>query len=319
MLRKGGDPDADGDPDRHAVQTDRLLLDRPADALRRPQRLAGAPLGEVGQELLAAVARRDIVRPDRLADEPADLGQHVAPHEMTVGVVHRLEMVQVHHQHGEGQSVFAAALQLQIEGQVERFLGEEPGELVVGDAVTHLLVVARLDLVEQDELQDRVADLDLVALRQLHRFDAAVVDQRAVGAAQVGQVEGCAAALAIPLHADADMLAGGEVVENPHIRIQAPPQDRVHPPEPEVTTDFRAFQDDQGGACLAEAPAVEDLPRDGQRAIMGPAGHAARLTPSNRCRHGYDRSPSPDKAPGRRARRASARPGRAPGSRRFRC
>jgi len=59
-------------------------------------------LGEDEHELLAADARGKVDRPQVGADEPPDLQQHGVPGGMPVGVVHPLEMVDIHHRDAQG-------------------------------------------------------------------------------------------------------------------------------------------------------------------------------------------------------------------------
>ena len=81
----------------------------------------------VADELLATVSSRDVGLADGLADKASHLGQHVAPHQMAVTVVDRFEEIEVHHQHRDRHAVAMTPLELHLEGQVERFLGQQTG------------------------------------------------------------------------------------------------------------------------------------------------------------------------------------------------
>ena len=78
----------------------------------QPLGAAAQPLGEaqgVGRadhaaqdgELLAAVAGEDVLVADRLEHEAGELGQHAVAAQVAVGVVDRLEVVEVEEEQGE--------------------------------------------------------------------------------------------------------------------------------------------------------------------------------------------------------------------------
>src|SRR6266571_5261479 len=129
------------------------------------ERLVG--LGHEGRDVPAVLGKESHPDADRLADEPSDLGQDVAPHEVPVPVVDLLEVIEIHHEDGQGQLVVAAAPELLLERHEQGLLRQKPRELVVGDAASDVRMELRLDLVEQHELEDRVADLDPVAVLEL--------------------------------------------------------------------------------------------------------------------------------------------------------
>ena len=108
---------------------------------------------------------------------------------MAVAVVDLLEAVHVHHEHAERALARAHALEglgvLEVEpaAHVEPAQGIDVHELV--EAAVELL----LDGVVEGELEDRLAQEDLVAFAQRARVHAAAVHEGAVAAAHVQHAE----------------------------------------------------------------------------------------------------------------------------------
>ena len=97
----------------------------------------------------------------------------------------------------------------------------------------------RLDVVQKDELQDGVADLDLVPLAQLDRLDAGGVDEGVIGAAEIDDRIGRRLRRGIPPAVEAGVLARHQVVGDPDLDVEAAADDHRAPEQAEIATDLR--------------------------------------------------------------------------------
>ncbi len=93
------DADADGRPDRIAVDIGRRLDEVPVDALCKRNRVLAPDIAEHGREFLAAQPPEQIGGADRLPRAFGEDLQHAIADGMTETVVDRLEMIEVHQQH----------------------------------------------------------------------------------------------------------------------------------------------------------------------------------------------------------------------------
>src|SRR6266550_6125283 len=116
ILRKRSDPNADRNFVRTwsfgAAATDCgkiMFLDCRPHALSRDQALRVIRIEQKSRELLAAKAGADVAGPQCLLDYRADLFQGFAAHQVAVGVIHFLEIIDVHHQDTEGHRLGRSA------------------------------------------------------------------------------------------------------------------------------------------------------------------------------------------------------------------
>src|SRR2546426_9871899 len=120
VLRKGGDPeggrDLDGQP--HRSEEDMLRQPRP-QALRQHPRLLRSRLGHHDGELVPPVAGHDVGLADLVAQQAAHLRQRPAPRQMAVGVVDRLETVEVEEDDRDRLPVALRPLDLPSEKRVQ--------------------------------------------------------------------------------------------------------------------------------------------------------------------------------------------------------
>ena len=139
------DADRDGDRELVALVLERLVGDEPADLLAERARAGDVGLGQDRGELLAAVAREQLLATDA-AEQPArHLAQHVVAGEVAVLVVDRLEVIDVEHQQRQRPAVARAARDLALEELEEVALVVGAGQGVHDRHLVDLFVVARLD------------------------------------------------------------------------------------------------------------------------------------------------------------------------------
>ena len=155
------------------VTLDGLVLERRSGSLD----LLAQPLGERlralegrlrqdDRELLAAVAREDLVAADALLDDARELLQHEVAREVAVDVVDLLEVVDVEHDERQIARVAARADDLLLERLEQVALHVRLRETIDDGHPVDLFVVLRLDVLPGEELEDGRADLDAVAVRQ---------------------------------------------------------------------------------------------------------------------------------------------------------
>ena len=224
--------DADGDRDDLPVVLEALLLHGHAQPLAQDARPLEVDLATDHRELLAAVARQDVLGADRLRHHAGDGGQHRVTGQVTVGVVDLLEVVDVDEQQRQRLLVPDREADLRVQAIDEVAAVEGRRQTVAQRRLEQLLLVVLVDLVLVREAEDRRrADRDLVAVRQVVTRDPATVAERAVGRAQVDQHHLAAVAF------DRGVLARDAVVEHPDVGALAAAERRalalelIHLPE----------------------------------------------------------------------------------------
>ena len=138
------------------------------------------------RELVAAQAGEHLLRTQQLAHRGGDLLQHHVAAEVSVRVVHFLEVIDVDDHQAERAVVTLRARELarHLFGELAPVVGL--GQPVPHDHLVNGLVVGVLDVLLVQELEVNRADLEAVAALQHRRaLDALVVDERAVGRAGI--------------------------------------------------------------------------------------------------------------------------------------
>ena len=107
-----GDPDAHGDEARRIAEPAPDPLDARPKRFGHPRPALQVGPGQDHDELVAAVARRDVGGAHRVPDLARDRAQDLVPRLVTVLVVHFLEPVEVQEQHREPFGAALAALHL---------------------------------------------------------------------------------------------------------------------------------------------------------------------------------------------------------------
>ena len=185
VLGPLGHADGDRDRDLGALEPEGRALDRAPELLGEVNRALERDLGHDHRELLAAGPRGHVVAAHLVAHQRAELAEHRVAREVAEGVVDLLEVIDVEEDQREAARVAAGAGGLALERLVEVALVVQLGEAVHRHQPVDLLVVLRLHVAAHDELEDRAADLELVAVAQDDLVDELVVDVGAVGRAEV--------------------------------------------------------------------------------------------------------------------------------------
>jgi len=92
-----------------------FVLDGLADLLGHDPRSLEVGVGEEGHELLTTEPGHEITRAQRGLDERGDVPEHVVSDPVAVGVVDRLEQVDIEHQDGGRRIASAQARELRLE------------------------------------------------------------------------------------------------------------------------------------------------------------------------------------------------------------
>ena len=167
------------------VVLEALLHHGDAQPLAQDARPLEVDLATDHRELLAAVARQDVLGADRLRHHAGDGGQHRVAGQVTVGVVDLLEVVDVDEQQRQRLLVPDREADLRVQAIDEVAAVEGRRQTVAQRRLEQLLLVVLVDLVLVREAEDRRrADRDLVAVGQVVTLDPATVAERAVGRAR---------------------------------------------------------------------------------------------------------------------------------------
>ena len=137
------------------------------DPLGEVAGLGAGGLGQQHDELLAAVARHDVHRPLLPLEQGGELLEHPVAHQVPVGVVDLLEVVDVDHHAGEHRGVPGGAVHLLLQLLHQRAAVEAVGERIGLRQVPHLLLAHDRVLEVVGLLQRRHRRVDDL-LRELH-------------------------------------------------------------------------------------------------------------------------------------------------------
>ena len=88
VPRGNGNADADGDVNAYVIQDEEEGLDFAPNAFGSAFDSRTIGLCQITEELLATVAGGHIGDTDSILDDPPDLSQHMAPHQMAMPVVY---------------------------------------------------------------------------------------------------------------------------------------------------------------------------------------------------------------------------------------
>ena len=143
--REGGHADRRTDRHRAALLADeRVVAERLEDPLRGAPGLVAVGLGQDDRELVAAVARRDVRRAQRRADELRRPGQDPVAEQVAERVVDQLEVVEVEHQHAQRAAAALGPDDLLAEALVQEPVVVEAGQRVAVGEVAGVLVEPRV-------------------------------------------------------------------------------------------------------------------------------------------------------------------------------
>lgn len=161
----------------------------------------------------------------------------------------------------------------------DRLHRQQAGEPIERDPIADFRVKLRFNIVEQDELQDGLAYLHLVAILQRHPVDPPPVDEGMVRALQVDQVEFDALGFGVEREFNARMFPGGEIVGDADICLDAATDQHGAATQPEVTSDLGALQHNQGGVGFGQVLRFERRTIAGFRLIERGLRHRFQIPP----------------------------------------
>src|SRR5689334_15823355 len=145
-LFQHGDTDADRHPDLVVLKNEAVLLDLLANALGERRGPGQISLRQNDGELLAAIAREDLVAANAALHHPRQLLQDEVAGQVAVDVVDFLEMVEVEHEKAELSRVTARTEDLALEGLVQVPLVVHLRETIDDGHAIDLFVVLALDV-----------------------------------------------------------------------------------------------------------------------------------------------------------------------------
>src|SRR6266851_1651395 len=277
-IQKRCDPQADRHPHRRIAEDEVGAVDRAPAALGADVPLLLGGLAQHDRELLSAVAREDVLGPDRLVDPLRDPRQHLVARLVLVVVVDLLEMVDVEHQHRERNPVAQAIGELLAQRVQEVLLVEDAGETVPRRRLVDAALVLLVQLILEREFDHRVrADLDLVAVLEHRRVHPRTVEIRTVGGPEVDDLK-----LAVWCDADLGVAPGDSIVVHLALALAASPENHlgfvelVHPANP-----GRGFGADHDQERALPVLAVQKIGHRVDRClILGHRGHCRGGPPS---------------------------------------
>ncbi|MEY9807654.1 hypothetical protein ABIF30_007261 [Bradyrhizobium elkanii] len=146
-----------------------------ADVVGDRQRLPQRRVGQHHGEFLAAIAGGDVLALDVLLQRLRHQPQHLIAGEMAVGVVERLEVVDVEHQERQRLAAGERGLHRHVDRAVEIFpvaeAGERIGQALGADRLEAVLQVADLRLRQREPVLQRLIGLAHLARRFYQAID----------------------------------------------------------------------------------------------------------------------------------------------------
>ena len=250
-----GHADRHGHRDLGVLELERRLLDELAHLVGEGERVGAVDLGQHDGELLAAVARQDVLAPDLALDDRRQLLEHVVAGEVAEAVVDRLEAIDVEQDQRQLATIALGARHFAVELLEEIAAVEHLRQTVDGGEAIDLLVVGVLDVAAREELEDGAADLDEVAVAQHVLVDELIVDVGAVGRAEVAQDDRLAGV------DDLGVVARHRLLIDLHVRLRRAADDDVGVLEVVLAAELQAVDDDEAGVLADRL--LRDLRDDG--------------------------------------------------------
>ena len=179
------------------------------------------------------------------------LAQRQVAGQVAHGVVDHLEMVDVEEDQRQRPAVPRRAVDLALEVVHQVPLVVQAGQRVVDRQPVQLLVVLGLDVAAGQEAVQAVADAEIIAVGQRGVLRGRVVDERPVGALQVGDH------VAVDVQVEPRVTARDRMVEDGDVAIVAAAQDD-RPPLEQVARPHR-----QAGRIDVDQAGIIAGPREG--------------------------------------------------------
>jgi hypothetical protein len=139
---------------------------------------------------------------------------------VAVAVVDLLEVVDVHHQDAERARLGLGPRGLAAQLREERLAREQARQLVVREQPVDVPLELAVDVVEEVEADEVLADEQLVAVLKQGVGDALAVDDGAVGRAEVADAETHLARGGVALGGDRGVEARGAGVVHAHVGLE---------------------------------------------------------------------------------------------------
>ena len=235
------------------------------------------------RELLPTNARDHVVLTQAPEGHGTELPQNGVARQVAERVVDMLEVVDVEHQERERALVALGACDLFIQHLIEIPLVVQLGEAVGRHQPIDLLVVLDLDVITYDELQNRAADFQLVAVPEATLlFDEVIVDVRSIGRVEVANAEH---ALVEP---EAAVVARDALLVDLNFALRGAPDDKGFSGDVDPAPYILPVDHDQTSA-VALLPRSASRRRLGQHRLTRAGRLISELHPSTIQRHGRGR------------------------------
>ena len=138
MCGRDRNADACADVERLAFERERLL-ERSEHLLRDTCRAGLVGAGQQDRELVAAETRDRVRRAQARREARSDLLQQLVAHCVAEAVVHRLEVREIHHEHGDGLAGACLTEKLLLQPLDEQRAIRQSGQEIVEQLVLTLL------------------------------------------------------------------------------------------------------------------------------------------------------------------------------------
>jgi len=215
----GGQADADRHRVGFALVLEDVLLDQGTHPLSHADAAFQVRLRQHDDELLAAVAGKQLFLADAALDAGSQLAEREVAAQVAQLVVDALETIQVEHDQRQRPAVTGRARQLPVQELQQVALVVDVGQGVDDGQAVDFLVVLRLDVAAGQEAIDAVSDPQVVAVLELADRRGNVVDEGAVGALQIDRV------VAVRPGLDTGVAARYGMVVNADVAVVAAAQD----------------------------------------------------------------------------------------------
>lgn len=186
QLGERGNSHADRDGHTRSFMLERRKLHRRSQSLAKNSSVAQVHTTTEHREFFTAVTSKHILGTHRVLCDFGDPHQHVIAREMSVRVVHALEVIDVEHDERERRDVALGVGELRLESADEITLVESFRQTVAQRGVEHALLEIDVEMIVVRELEDRDrSEADLVAIFEDSLRNAGAVDQRSIRAVEV--------------------------------------------------------------------------------------------------------------------------------------
>ncbi len=186
QLGERCDTDADRDRYRSSFVFEHAAFDGRTQSFSEDAGVVEVHAATQNRELFTAVPCEHIFGADGLQSDLGDLYEHCVAGEVTEGVVHAFEVIDIEHDERQCGHVPLGVRELGFDAAEEVAFVERFGQAVSKRGVEHLLLEADVEVIVIGELEDRDrSEADLVAIFKDALRDAIAVHERAVRAVEI--------------------------------------------------------------------------------------------------------------------------------------